>query len=298
MLPRLRFVFAAALIAALPWILLGSGIITTAQNTPISEHPRAGSGVAVSAGDLRDAQHMHSLAYVRRSRELERLRELASSPLSEWVTAPAGMVIPEPAVAEPTTIESQIVEPKAIEPETVEPKTVELTVESTAAEPAGAESAAAEAAAAPAEMPPENTLPSPVASTPASPEPAPEPEPTVVASLPPEPTVPEPAAPAATPAVAELEMAAVPPIMPTRLPQRDPRISDNAESAYVDWSTIVPPLPRARTGEDQRNTTGRRQRLKRARTYRSEQIAPPDPFSGPPATAQVYDPGRVSGITR
>jgi len=291
MLPRLRFVFAAALIAALPWILLGSGIITTAQNTPISEHPRAGNGVAVSAGDLRDAQHMHALAYVRRSRELERLRELASGPLSEWVTAPAGMVTSEPAVVEPATIEPQIVEPRTIEP--IEPRTVEPT-----AAPTMAESAAAEASDAPAELPPENALPSSVASAPVSTDPTPEPEPTVIASLPPEPTVQEPAAPATTPAVPELEMAAAPPIMPTRLPQRDPRMSDNAEPAYVDWSTIVPPLPRARTGEDQRNTNGRRSRLKRARTYHVQQSAPPDPFSGPPATAQVYNPGRTSGVTQ
>ena len=85
MLPRLRFVFVAALIAAFPWILLGSGIITTAHDTPIGEHPRAGMGVAVTAGDLRDAQHMHALAFVRRSRELERLRELGNAPLSDWI---------------------------------------------------------------------------------------------------------------------------------------------------------------------------------------------------------------------
>ena len=99
MLPRLRFVFAAALIAAFPWILLGSGVVTTAQNTPVSEQTRVGTGVAISAGDLRDAQHMHALAFVRRSRELERLRELGSAPLSDWVVAPAGMAPPDDAPA-------------------------------------------------------------------------------------------------------------------------------------------------------------------------------------------------------
>ena len=39
MLPRLRFVFVAALIAAVPWILFGTGVVTTAQNTPVSEFP-------------------------------------------------------------------------------------------------------------------------------------------------------------------------------------------------------------------------------------------------------------------
>ena len=289
MLPRLRFVFAAALIAALPWILLGSGIITTTQNTPVSEHPRAGSGVAVSAGDLRDAQHMHALGYVRRSRELERLRELASSPLSEWVTAPAGMTVSEPTSAEPKTIELTIVEPKPTELTTAEPTMVKSAT------------AEAEPSAAPAETPPKSALPSPIAMAPASADPTPEPEPTVIASLPSEPaTVPEPA-PVATPAVTEPEISMVPPIMPTRLPQRDPRMSDNAESAYTDWSTIVPPLPRARTGEDQRNAAGRRSRLKRTRTYRLQQSVPPDPFGGPPATpatAQVYNPGRTSGVTQ
>ena len=44
---------------------------------------------------------MH-LAYVRRSRELERLRELASRPLSEWIVTPAGLSAsdPEPVTAD------------------------------------------------------------------------------------------------------------------------------------------------------------------------------------------------------
>jgi hypothetical protein len=95
MLPRLRFVIAAALIAALPWLLLGGGVVTTAQNGAPIELSRPNTGLTLSAGDLREAQHMYILAYVRRSRELERLREMATAPLSEWIAAPAGVAEPD-----------------------------------------------------------------------------------------------------------------------------------------------------------------------------------------------------------
>ena len=85
MLPRFRFVLAAALIAALPWFLLGGGILPNSPASPTSELGRQSAAMNLSASDLRDAHHMHILAYVRRSRELEKLRDL-----SDWVAAPAG----------------------------------------------------------------------------------------------------------------------------------------------------------------------------------------------------------------
>ncbi len=247
MLPRLRFVFAAALIAGLPWILLGSGLMTTAQNTPVSEHPRTGTAVALAASDLRDAHHMHALAYVRRSRELERLRELASEPLSGWVAAPAGMTPIEPAPA-PNDLPTQ-----------------------------------KEAIAAPDF----------VSKTP--PEPAH--EPTVVASLPLEPaaSIEDPAV--ATPAAPAPEMVTAPPVAPTSSAQEELQTSKEVEPnlAFVDWSKVVPPLPRARVEEEHRKTTPRRKRAHAARV-RSSQLQP-DPFGGPPATATTENPGRTNGVS-
>lgn len=96
MLPRLRIMITAALIAALPWLLLGGGVVTTAQNgAPTNELSRPNAGLTLSAGDVREAHRMHILAYVRRSRELEQLRDMASAPLSEWIAAPAGVADPD-----------------------------------------------------------------------------------------------------------------------------------------------------------------------------------------------------------
>jgi hypothetical protein len=254
MLPRLRFVFVAALIAAVPWILFGTGVVTTAQNTPVSEFTRAGTGVAISAGDLRDSHHMHALAYVRRSRELERLREMATSPLSEWVAAPAGLAASEPAATET--------------PATMAPAT-----------------ALVEAPQAQSESVPEITV---VASLPA--EPTPE-TPTVAspAAIAPEALAPPYVAP--VPTAGDVVEAAV---------QASVNVTPNL--SHVDWSKVVPPLPRVRTGEETRKATGRRLR-KRVSISPAPQVQPnpfrtePNPFGGPPAMATTHNAGRNSGVT-
>jgi hypothetical protein len=246
MLPRLRFVFAAALIAAFPWILLGSGVITTAQNTPVGEHARAGTGVAVTAGDLRDAQHMHALAFVRRSRELERLRELGNAPLSDWIATPAGLSAP-----------------------------------ATNNGPGQRDAA-----------------PAPMLAPPPPAEPTPEPQ--VMASL---------SAPAATvetpTAAAEPEPAGRPvTAAPATTEEASQDTSDvEPDLSHTDWSKVAPPLPRARTDEENRKTGVRRVRMKRSLfAARARQLQPspfatqPNPFGGPPATATTHNPGRNSAV--
>jgi hypothetical protein len=250
MLPRLRFVFAAALIAAFPWILLGSGVITTAQNTPVGEHARAGTGVAVTAGDLRDAQHMHALAFVRRSRELERLRELGNAPLSDWIATPAGLAAPDTA---PATNNGP-----------------------------GRRDAA----------------PAPMLAPPPLAEPAREPQ--VVASLP------EPAATIETPtAAAEPAPAGRPVPAAPAATEEAPQAAGDVEPdlSHTDWSKVVPPLPRARTDEENRKIGVRRGRTKRSLfAARTHQLQPspfatqPNPFGGPPATATTHNPGRNGAV--
>lgn len=106
MLPRLRFVIAAAVIAALPWIVFGSGFVADIPAGPVADYSRQSSSASFGASDLRDARAMYLMSYVRRSRELERLRELASAPLSDWVAAPSGR--DEPAPASPQRVREDV----------------------------------------------------------------------------------------------------------------------------------------------------------------------------------------------
>jgi len=255
MLPRLRFVFAAALIAALPWILLGSGIVTTAQNPPISEQPRPGQGVTIAAGDLRDAQHMHVLAFVRRSRELERLRELASAPLSDWIATPSGPS-PSDAAAAPADTPAQ-------------PDPAVSTAEPTPA-------------------------PQTVASLPVADDTAPD-EANVVVPLPAVTSNPEKesaVAPASVPTAAENSQDAAPEATQNAAA---PPVDIGPGLSHADWSKITPPLPRARTGEGSRKTIVRRRGKRHVSRIPQGQMQAssnpfglyPDPFAGPPATATV-----------
>jgi hypothetical protein len=119
MLPRLRFVVAAAFIAALPWLLLGSGIVSTAQVSSLGEYFRRNTAGPFAAGDLRDDRHMFLLSYVRRSHELERLRELASAPLSDWVAAPSGGIDPVRAAPDDRRGEEVVTEIASLPPDPV-----------------------------------------------------------------------------------------------------------------------------------------------------------------------------------
>jgi hypothetical protein len=90
MLPRLQFVVAAVFIAALPWIVFSSGLLPDFARSSIAEYSRQGSSAELAVSDPRDVRQMYLMSYVRRSRELERLREMASAPLSVWMAAPDG----------------------------------------------------------------------------------------------------------------------------------------------------------------------------------------------------------------
>jgi hypothetical protein len=90
MLPRLQFVVMAAFVAALPWIVFSSGLLPDFFSSSIAEYTHHLSPSAVAVTNLSDVRQMYMMSYVRRSRELDRLRELASAPLSDWVNAPAG----------------------------------------------------------------------------------------------------------------------------------------------------------------------------------------------------------------
>jgi hypothetical protein len=99
MLPRLRYVIAAVMIAIVPWIILSSGSMTRTQDLSTQGELSGLHGpllqqVTVSGGDT---QQFQALAYARRNSELIRLRELASAPLPAWIAAPAGQVDAEPA---------------------------------------------------------------------------------------------------------------------------------------------------------------------------------------------------------
>jgi len=84
MLPRLRFVVAAVVIAMLPMLFLGSAPVS------VPALPEGGVRLALAMTDGPDASDIQALGYARRADELGRLRALASEPLETWVTAPAG----------------------------------------------------------------------------------------------------------------------------------------------------------------------------------------------------------------
>ena len=173
MLPRLRFVVAAAVIAALPWIVFNSGLVTDLPSSSIAEYSRQSSPASLAISDLRDARQMYLMSYVRRSRELEKLRELAIVPLSDWVAAPSG----EPDLAS-SQAETQTTKIAALPAEAITPQPAAL-----------AEPKASEPAPQPAE--PENAQPVSTSSVPNEPaleqnnEPAPsrEPAPTRLAAV-------------------------------------------------------------------------------------------------------------------
>jgi hypothetical protein len=91
MLPRLRFVIAAVVIALLPMLVLGH-VAPTSTSYELSV-PQLGLG----AVDARAVRELQVVAFARRTDELNRLREMASVPLAAWVAAPTGT---EPEAAE------------------------------------------------------------------------------------------------------------------------------------------------------------------------------------------------------
>jgi hypothetical protein len=96
MLPRLRFVIAAIMIAMAPMVIFSTAPFLTPSG---SDAPRPPSSLGTA--DTREAQQLQVLAYGRRADELTRLREMAAVPLTNWVTAPTGKE-PEAIVASPT----------------------------------------------------------------------------------------------------------------------------------------------------------------------------------------------------
>lgn len=92
MLPRLRFVVASLVIALLPMVFLGAGLAPTAHTSP-AELSRADKPVVLGPAEYSEAQYRsdrHALSYARRANELNKLREMASLPLANWIAAPAG----------------------------------------------------------------------------------------------------------------------------------------------------------------------------------------------------------------
>jgi hypothetical protein len=90
MLPRLRFVIAAVVIAILPMVFVGTGFVTSGHNNSVAEFPRTNQAVALGTPESRESRQFQALAFARRAGELNRLRDMASAPLSNWVTEPAG----------------------------------------------------------------------------------------------------------------------------------------------------------------------------------------------------------------
>lgn len=97
MLPRLRFVVAALVLALLPWALFSTGAVMRSHDAAPDEMSRVRLTLlqqATMTGD--EAKQLQAFAYARRSEELERLRVLASAPLPNWLAAPAGGAGDEP----------------------------------------------------------------------------------------------------------------------------------------------------------------------------------------------------------
>lgn len=89
MLPRLRFVIAAIVIAVLPMLIFSTAPFHVSYDA--ADAPRAGGAISLGPADMREAQQqLQVMGYARRADELSRLRELASRPLDNWVAEPAG----------------------------------------------------------------------------------------------------------------------------------------------------------------------------------------------------------------
>jgi hypothetical protein len=96
MLPRLRFIIAATVIALLPMVIFSASPFIGSQGSPDGVRPHAPLGTV----DAREAQQLQVLAYGRRADELTRLREMASVPLAVWVASPVDGQATEPAAAQ------------------------------------------------------------------------------------------------------------------------------------------------------------------------------------------------------
>jgi hypothetical protein len=96
MLPRLRFVIAAIVIALLPMVFFSASPFIGSHSSPDGVRPHGPLGTV----DAREAQQLQVLAYGRRADELSRLREMASAPLTVWVAAPLGGQAAESSAAQ------------------------------------------------------------------------------------------------------------------------------------------------------------------------------------------------------
>ena len=84
---------AAIVIAILPMVFLGAGVVPTPHSTTPAELSRVSKSVVLGPEQYSEAQYRadrHTLAYARRANELNKLRELAVEPLAAWIAAPAG----------------------------------------------------------------------------------------------------------------------------------------------------------------------------------------------------------------
>jgi hypothetical protein len=133
-------------------VFLGAGLVPPSHSSSPAELSRADKPVVLGPAEYSEAQYRYdrqALSYARRASELNKLRELASAPLANWIAAPTGteteqtpdIVIMQATVANtpaveapanvteaPATGKSEPAAAPVIEPEPAKPPAVVQTV--------------------------------------------------------------------------------------------------------------------------------------------------------------------------